>query len=193
MMKVGAVVLALALMASPARSNIRDCAIGNGCRSLEGDIYVNYALPDDGIQRTWTLTADDPAALVTVSESFQVDGLALYKTATGIDAQIFDFDFTFEQTTLPGITTIKVLAPKSFDNCGNALVGELCGRLYYVFGNPGRIIVQSSREFVFVRFAEAVSAVPEPQTWAMVITGFGALGAFARRRGRYLHAGASAS
>lgn len=193
MIKVGAAVIALAIMASPAGANIRDCAIGDGCRSLGGEIYVNYALPDDGIERIWTLTADDPDALVTVDESFQVDGFALYKTATGVDSQFFDFDFTFEQTTRPGITTIKVLAPKSFDNCANASLGELCGRLHYVFGNPGRISVQSSREIVFVRFAEAVSAVPEPEAWAMVITGFGALGAFARRRGRHLPSGASAS
>ncbi len=44
------------------------------------------------------------------------------------------------------------------------------------------ILRSSSNSFEVDNFAGSIAAVPEPTTWAMMIMGFGAVGAVIRRR-----------
>jgi hypothetical protein len=58
-------------------------------------------------------------------------------------------------------------------------------RVNFDFGGAvvNQVILRSSRNsFEVDNFAGSVSAAPEPATWAMMITGFGAVGAIIRRR-----------
>jgi hypothetical protein len=104
----------------------------------------------------------------------------------------------FTRDLLAGITTILDASAISFD--GSSLTADVGAALLpsagfdpdaYTFNlwprSPGAGTATIS-DFAPDNSNARVSAVPEPATWAMLIAGFGLVGAFARRSTRALHA-----
>jgi len=69
---------------------------------------------------------------------------------------------------------------------GDQTSGDTNRRFFFTFDSPVNQVVFSSTApaFEFDTFAAAISAVPEPQTWAMMILGFGMIGFMLRSNRR---------
>jgi PEP-CTERM motif len=109
---------------------------------------------------------------IFVSGPTQLDRIDFFRDANGFfDVPNFEpFDVTFIPTVLPGLTNIIVGGPLSFFRCNEpGPIGELCGVRYNIFGNASSIEIFRS-------------TVPEPESWAMLLLGFGLIGMMARRR-----------
>lgn len=160
--------------------------------AFSSPIDLDYTVLTDGRTHTWTFrfTSADPNARLFLDFPSQVDALFEVRTRTGsMPARNQSPVYTFSQQVLPGFTQIISSAPQSFDYCNlaNRPIGELCSRNQRIWGNGTYLFVNSTAPVSGV-FTESVSApvsppaVPEPSTWAMLILGFGGIGAMMRRR-----------
>ena len=115
--------------------------------------------PNTGLQCEWGLCDNDIFAILAVSptldnfsRSFNVDGI--------------EYTFSYFETT-PNLNPLSVAA------CNEAKVPG--GLACYGFTTPESASTQ-------VHFAFSITAVPEPETYAMLLAGLGMVGIVARRR-----------
>ena len=98
----------------------------------------------------------------------------------------FSAPYTWQELSVePDHSSYLVSAPAGFDNCDASIpAGQVCARQYNVWGNAATLFVSASSAvwngpLIGIQITE--SLVPEPQSWALMIAGFGAAGAMLRR------------
>lgn len=105
----------------------------------------------------------------TVSERILGDA-SLNGVSLATDLALFSFDLS--SVTLAQLTNLD--AP----TLGLFITADAAGALTTVFGAPDL----TGAQFGLAATSPILSAVPEPSNWALLIVGFGLVGAFARRR-----------
>jgi len=172
------------LTAAPAYAQVGCAAEDGGCDIPPEvtDYGPDYTVPDDGQTYKWTFVLSQPNAFIFVPPPNQVEFFGTKRTATGFeDLYGGEFPYRFDQIIRPGASTVFVWAPKGQNTCSQpGPIGEVCFRYYRVWGNGQTYDYQGiDGEFNLKVFVEAV---PEPATWALMLGGFGFVGAFARGR-----------
>ena len=140
-------------------------------------------MPPDGRLYRWTIDyrSADPLASISLAGPNETEIITLIRTATGF-ANGYDGNppYTFQEYRAPGRSTYFVRAPVAFDICDRpGPVGQTCSADVHIWGNGGRLSVSGNAP-VFATFSE--SLIPEPGTWALLLTGFALVGASMRRR-----------
>lgn len=76
-----------------------------------------------------------------------------------------------------------VTVPQGYDNCNPSNYGQVCAEHWNVYHIPDAIdgILVADKPVSYTLRFDNLSAVPEPANWAMMIVGFGAVGAALRR------------
>jgi len=197
LLRMVAAIAGVVLLGLPAAARAEDPYAFNsmyGCIAHVCDVdpadgpnfFNDYTVPSDGRHYRWDFIFDDPNATLFLAPPNQVESFFLRAAGDGTFDFIFNpnVDFQFERVIdLPGRVSYLVAAPRSFDTCGPAThAGVICRAQYDVFGNSTFLTMNADAPF-HLTFREV--AVPEPGTWALMILGFGGIGAAlrARRRG----------
>ena len=194
LLRLAAATAALLLLTAPGAANasvsfetIYACEfVGCDVDPADGPTgFVDYTVTADGHFYRWDLLTDDPHASVELGPPNQVDANLTIANGDGTfhyDAT-FDVPYVFELVVFrPGRVSYRVWAPRDFNTCGpNSPAGQVCGASHEVFGNSTGIYVTADAPF-HLTFREV--AVPEPGTWALMILGFGGVGAALRTRRR---------
>jgi len=148
----------------------------------------DYTVPTDGRLHLWTFrfTSADPNASLALQSPSQLDAITTTRTADGPEDS-FDSNgppFLFSTASKPGAFTVAVKGPRAYDYCSSRSgpVGQVCGRYMEIYGN-GTVLTVSSLSTVNGVFTENV---PEPASWALLMTGFAAVGTALRQRRRSL-------
>ena len=115
--------------------------------------------------------------LVVPSDGASSSGTATYSSANRITAFSFDWGTPDNYNTLTFRSGVTIVA--SFTGSGLP-----AGNYGYTFTNAQNVnaVDFSSTQRAFEIDNVGVTAVPEPTTWALLIVGFGMVGAAARRR-----------
>jgi hypothetical protein len=133
---------------------------------------ASYALPFADAE----FSVVNPGTQLT-SLSFYLGSLDDYNTISFYSGAVLIDSFTGTE-----LTSVLPAVPD-----GNQSAGDTNRRYFFTFGaadNVNRVVFASSTPaFEFDDIAAAVSGVPEPSTWAMMILGFGFVG-FMLRNGR---------
>ena len=132
---------------------------------------TNFAAAEPGTDAVFSVKP----GLELTSLSFYLGSLDNYNTLTFFNGGTLVQSFTGNQLTIPNPAN------------GNQTAGDTNRRYFFTFGaadGVNKVVFSSSAPaFEFDTLAAAISAVPEPQTWAMMILGFGFIG-FMLRNGR---------
>ncbi len=117
----------------------------------------------------------DPLGRQLTSLSFYLGSLDDYNTISFYSGATLIGSYTGDQLTIPDPAD------------GDQASGNTNRRYFFTFGaadNVNRVVFNTTEpSFEFDDIAAAVSGVPEPSTWAMMILGFGLVG-FMLRNGR---------
>lgn len=128
-----------------------------------------YGFASPGFDSTFT------SASSLSSLSFYLGSLDNYNTLSFYSGDTLIQSFTGTQLTIPDPAN------------GNQASGNTNRRYFFTFGaadNVNKVVFNTTQPaFEFDNIAAAISSVPEPSTWAMMILGFGLTG-FMLRNGR---------
>ena len=131
---------------------------------------TRYGFAYPGSDATFQLNTGTLSSL-----SFYLGSLDTYNTISFFNGTTLVASFTGTQLTIPNPAN------------GNQTAGDTNRRYFFTFGaadNVNRVVFNTTQPaFEFDDIAAAVSGVPEPSTWAMMILGFGFVG-FMLRNGR---------
>ncbi len=180
-----AALCAAGALASPAHAVVLDnCDVGCPTDPFGTIFDVNYTVQPDGRTYRWDLWTDPANPDVTIDLPHPNQDFAITKISNGDGTFHTNFDgapWTWQETIKPGHTTIITRSlGVDFDNCAGPIpAGVACAASYNVWGN-GVLLRVSTRSPVTVFFSSTV--VPEPATWALMLTGFFGLGTALRRR-----------
>jgi PEP-CTERM motif len=186
---IAALAAALSALASPAAAII--CPYGCYVQSA---FYVDYTVPDDGLTYRWDVYTDSTDPSITVrlahpNETFTTEQIANGDgTFQNVMTEFFAPYSWQELSVEPNHSSYLVSAPAGFNDCNPSTpAGQLCGVTYNVWGNGDPLLITASNAVMngpLVHISFAVSLVPEPESWALIILGFGAAGAMLRRMRR---------
>ena len=185
----GAVCAGAMLCAGQAAAiEITQCASGcvTGAQGFPSAVFVDYTIPSDGQAYRWDLWTDNahPDALINLGSPNETFSLLQVSNGDGTFTQTTDFppfsSITWNEIQTPGHTSIYVKSPVvDFNNCSSSTpAGVTCAAKNNIGGN-GVLITVNAPDPVKIFFSSA--AVPEPASWAMMLTGFFGLGAMLRR------------
>jgi hypothetical protein len=161
---------------------------GGGCMTdFSGMLFnVDYTVPPDGQLYRWDLwtDTDHPDLLINVphpNETFDTETVSNGDGTFYNDGFLLSPGYTWSETQAPGHTTIYAHnLGSNFNTCSAASpAGEICAASFNVWGN-GTSVTVNSAQMVEIFFSQ--TAIPEPATWAMMLTGFFGLGGVLRRR-----------
>jgi hypothetical protein len=133
---------------------------------------TNYGFASPGFDSTFLVTSGNISSL-----SFYLGSLDEYNTISFFNGATLIDSFTGSDLTsvLPAVAN------------GDQSAGDTNRRYFFTFGaadNVNRVVFNTTLPaFEFDNIAAAISAVPEPSTWAMMILGFGLIG-FSLRNNR---------
>ncbi|UTW56173.1 PEPxxWA-CTERM sorting domain-containing protein [Kordiimonas sp. SCSIO 12610] len=152
-----------------------------------GDTASNYPISNNSYvlgNRTWQVPSNLPFFRVEDGSSDSIDVLSLTVLDAGIDVGdgiVIDFLTVFiGDTSL--ISNTSAASVRNFVGINDNGVGILT--FFLDFPNSRS---QSSVRFSNVRLSElAISAVPEPATWLMMVFGFAGVGLALKRRRRLI-------
>jgi hypothetical protein len=158
-----------------------------GCYAYGGTTFggrTDYTIPDDGVLYDWSFWSDSahPDVLISVDPPDETFGLDLISNGDGtyhIDPDGPDPWFTWNVYQQPGSTLVQVRGEPSYNDCGDAPAGALCGYSSNIWGN-GTTISVNTHDTVEI-FDSARPAIPEPQSWLLMLLGFFGLGTLLRR------------
>jgi hypothetical protein len=121
-----------------------------------------YGFASPGFDATFTSAAS------LSSLSFYLGSLDTYNTLSFYSGDTLIQSFTGTQLTIPDPAN------------GNQASGNTNRRYFFTFGaadNVNKVVFNTTQPaFEFDNIAAAISSVPEPSTWAMMILGFGLVG-----------------
>jgi hypothetical protein len=152
------------------------------------DAAVNYLLNPVRVTGTQTITTTgvNCGALCGVASSFYEDTVSGPLTFTGRDGNVEYYSFNNIAYDYSGTVSLTFEAAT-----GVLLETSLAGALSVCVpcGNDFRVVREArftGREFALLAFdggaPKLLAPIPEPSTWAMMLLGFGAIGASMRRR-----------
>ena len=131
---------------------------------------TNYGFAFPGFDSTFLVTSGSITSL-----SFYLGSLDEYNTISFFNGAALVGSFTGSQLTIPNPAN------------GDQTAGDTNRRYFFTFGaadNVNRVVFNTTQPaFEFDNIAAAISGVPEPSTWAMMILGFGLVG-FSLRNNR---------
>ena len=135
-----------------------------------GDL-TTFGAAQPGIDAEFSLTS----GMQLNSLSFYLGSLDDYNTLSFYSGDTLIQSYTGSQLTIPDPAN------------GNQASGNTNRRYFFTFGaadNVNKVVFNTTQPaFEFDNIAAAISSVPEPSTWAMMILGFG-LSGFMLRNGR---------
>jgi hypothetical protein len=151
-----------------------------------GPYWLDYTLPTDGRLYLWTFSyaSADPNSAFYVPAPNEVDQYFNYKTDDDLTFSTNGPNgMQFQETATPGLTSILYQAPLAFNTCATAGTSNVtpCSAQYNIWGNADPFAVIGASPLTIT---ETLTAIPEPAEWAMLLAGFGGLGAALRRRRR---------
>ena len=156
----------------------------------ESPFFLDYTIEPDGHWYRWDfiLASADPSATVDLEEPNQVETHVYKKLLDGSISMEFQSGgaFVFEKVvSRPGLVSYRTWAPRDYDRCASSSPGDIapCGETHVVWGNGTFFNVYGDAP---VDLLFRAVAVPEPATWAMMVVGFGSIGAAMRSRRRTL-------
>ncbi len=155
-----------------------------GCTVHEGVYFADYTVPSDGRAYRWDLWTDTPGVTIHLTSPNETFDTELVSNGDGTfhnGAFLLGTGFTWSETQAPSHTTIYTRSLQAdFDHCtGSSPTGDICAGSFNVWGN-GTVLTVDTRSPVTVFFSQ--TAVPEPATWALMLSGFFGLGLALRRR-----------
>lgn len=174
-------------LAPSALTNISQLT-GGTLRTAVGGMGVNGGLNNSGLD---TETASREAVLVTGSRTLRLSGMLLNLLNTRDSLQVFgvnDDTGALESFSYGGFIRTGLGGAATFVNTAanggtTALTFVNDSPVYTRFLITTRIDgVNDSTTIQDYRIGSLTFAVPEPQSWALMIVGFGLVGAAARRR-----------
>jgi hypothetical protein len=195
-----AAAVALIGASAPASAAVTIC-LGGGCAAQPGsNVLVTEGIP--GLTVTGTL--NNAPGTVNFTSTEQLIGLANGQARVGAVDNVLNNPLTFSLTgglisalefNIDAITSGKVFFTFAGGD-SNGLVtsaydlGKNGSNFYNAFNGTFSSVTMTFTEGATVadvgqfrlNSADAVSAVPEPATWALMMLGFGAIGFSARRR-----------
>jgi len=151
---------------------------------------LTFAATDPGVAAepagdSSTFGAAEPGtnALFSVNPGFTLNTMSFY---LGSLDQYNTLSFLHNGTLITSFTGSQLAVPASPD--GDQAAGDTNRRYFFSMAASDQVnqvlFTSSSPAFEFDNIAAAISAVPEPQTWAMMILGFGLIGVTLRRNRR---------
>ncbi|MBV8971947.1 MAG: PEPxxWA-CTERM sorting domain-containing protein [Sphingomonadaceae bacterium] len=152
-----------------------------------GAYFTDYTVLADGRTHVWTFRFTDAASAstLTLDDPTQVDVITGVRDAGGVDVNIgFNPLYRFDETVVPGrLLRIVSSAERDFDYCAirTGPDGQVCSRVTEVFGKGTNLHVGGDTVIRGV-FTENV---PEPESWALMVAGFGVAGAALRSTERH--------
>lgn len=168
-------------VAFPALATPAEAAIYRGIRQLGGPLTAGLEITTDGT--LGTLSAGNVLYFKATFSGLYEEDIANYGAHPTVQSA---------SVTLDGTSLTATAGRLYFDfDSGGGVFGVASGS-YYLFTAAGNVGWQPKIEFYELdsEFSQAISqsgvqelaAVPEPASWAMLIAGFGLVGASMRRR-----------
>jgi hypothetical protein len=160
---------------------------GSSLLSYTGNVFQGfspgwYAAPANDATRFGAAEANDSSVL-SVTPGHEFNSLSFYLGSLDSYNSISFFN---GNTLVKSYTGTDLTIPNPAD--GNQDGGDTNRRYFFTFGaadGVNRVVFGTTAPaFEFDNIAAAVSAVPEPATWAMMIFGFGFMGFMLRGRRR---------
>jgi hypothetical protein len=181
---------ALTVAGSAGATTLLACA--TGCTVSGGLYFADYTVPSDGRAYRWDLWTDTPGVTINLTSPNETFDTELVSNGDGTfhnDAFLLGTGFAWSATQAPSHTTIYTRSLQAdFNHCtGSSSAGDICAGSFNVWGN-GTLLTVDTRSPVTVFFSQ--TAVPEPATWALMLSGFFGLGLALRRRGAAVAAAA---
>lgn len=143
-------------------SNLYDCSVSSATVGSGTEFYFSVGNGNE-------LSADFSQGLLTFSNV-----LATNRDLTNVRFVFNDSTNAFGQATLLGSTGVT--------NLSQSNLTLSAGRLTLVFGNNGTATSFAGNGSLQVQLGALPPSVPEAASWAMMVVGFGAVGAATRRR-----------
>lgn len=168
--------------AGSAGASILACK--TGCTVYDGVYFADYTVPSDGQAYRWDLWTDTPGVTINLTSPNETFDTELVSNGDGTfhnDAFLLGTGYAWSEIQAPSHTTIYTKSLQAdFNDCSSSSpAGDICAAYFNVWGN-GSLLTVDTRNPVTVFFSQ--TAVPEPATWALMLSGFFGLGLALRRR-----------
>jgi hypothetical protein len=166
----------------------------------EGKTQVNFSIStgviyeafvSNGLYFSYDIVPSDPGA-VMFGEDYSWNEGCFFNSSFGDGCYYTDPPFPFDPSKSNHINGFGVgqktlsyalTRPESFDNCDNPVPDTECRNIWIARPDAAEIKIASHRPVSWsLSFKNVAGAVPEPGRWAMMIAGFGMIGASLRTR-----------
>jgi PEP-CTERM motif len=181
---VWAALLAAGALATAGSAGASILACTTGCTVSGGFYFADYTVPSDGQAYRWDLWTDTPGVTINLASPNETFDTEIVSNGDGTfhnDIFLLGTGYAWNEIQAPSHTTIYARSLQAdFNHCSSSSpAGDICAASFNVWGNGSFLTVDSGNP-VTVFFSQ--TAVPEPATWALMLSGFFGLGLALRRR-----------